>query len=61
MLLHDESPDAVESRERASILGTYGRTSFHPRSGSGARLFDAGGKAYWDLLAGIAVNVRVGP
>ncbi|HVT03084.1 MAG TPA: acetylornithine/succinylornithine family transaminase [Thermoanaerobaculia bacterium] len=56
MLLHDESPGAVESREHSSILGTYGRTAFHPRSGSGARLFDAAGKAYWDLLAGIAVN-----
>jgi len=55
-LQHDESPRAVESRERASILGTYARTSFHPHRGSGARLFDADGKAYWDLLAGIAVN-----
>ncbi len=51
------SPEAVEARDSASILGTYARTAFHPRSGKGARLTDAGGKEYWDLLAGIAVNV----
>jgi acetylornithine/N-succinyldiaminopimelate aminotransferase len=56
MLLHDETPQAVEERERAFLLGTYARTPFHPRSGKGARLFDADGKAYWDLLGGIAVN-----
>jgi predicted acetylornithine/succinylornithine family transaminase len=57
MLLHDESPEAVEARERAFVLGTYARTAFHPRSGKGARLIDADGKEYWDLLGGIAVNV----
>ncbi len=57
MLLHDESPAAVEARERNFILGTYNRAQFHPRSGKGAQLFDAEGKAYWDLLGGIAVNV----
>jgi len=57
MLQHDESPDAVEAREKAFVLGTYGRTPFHPRSGKGARLFDEEGNAYWDLLGGIAVNV----
>src|SRR5438874_12578627 len=57
MLLHDESPQAVEARERAFVLGTYARTAFHPRSGKGARLIDADGKEYWDLLGGIAVNV----
>src|SRR4029077_14258623 len=57
MLLHDESPSAVEAREKNFILGTYARTSFHPRSGRGARLTDAGGNEYWDLLGGIAVNV----
>jgi len=56
-LLHDESPEAVEARERAFVLGTYARTAFHPRSGKGARLIDADGKEYWDLLGGIAVNV----
>ena len=52
----DLSPSAVAARDEKNILGTYARTPFHPRSGSGARLFDADGKAYWDLLAGIAVN-----
>ena len=57
MLLHDESPEAVEAREKSFILGTYARTQFHPRSGKGAKLVDAGGREYWDLLGGIAVNV----
>jgi predicted acetylornithine/succinylornithine family transaminase len=57
MLLHDESPEAVEARERNFVLGTYARTAFHPRGGKGARLIDADGKEYWDLLGGIAVNV----
>jgi predicted acetylornithine/succinylornithine family transaminase len=57
LLLHDESPSAVEAREQSFILGTYARTPFHPRSGKGAQLVDAHGKTYWDLLAGIAVNV----
>ncbi|MGZ7078839.1 MAG: aminotransferase class III-fold pyridoxal phosphate-dependent enzyme, partial [Thermoanaerobaculia bacterium] len=56
MLLHDESPAAVEAREQTYILGTYARTPFHPRSGKGAQLTDANGKTYWDLLGGIAVN-----
>jgi predicted acetylornithine/succinylornithine family transaminase len=56
LLLHDESPAAVEEREKAFILGTYARTTFHPRSGKGARITDAGGREYWDLLGGIAVN-----
>src|SRR5437773_3364248 len=56
MLLHDESPAAVEAREKNFILGTYARTPFHPRSGKGARLVDAAGRVYWDLLGGIAVN-----
>ncbi|MEO6260580.1 MAG: acetylornithine/succinylornithine family transaminase [Thermoanaerobaculia bacterium] len=57
MLVHDDSPAAVEERERNFILGTYARTQFHPRSGKGARLTDAHGREYWDLLGGIAVNV----
>jgi acetylornithine/N-succinyldiaminopimelate aminotransferase len=56
-LLHDESPAAVEARENAFLVKTYARTPFHPRDGKGARLFDADGRAYWDLLGGIAVNV----
>src|ERR1700730_433962 len=57
MLLHDESPAAVEAREQTFVLGTYARTPFHPRSGKGARLVDADGQEYWDLLGGIAVHV----
>src|SRR4051794_31600678 len=57
LLLHDESPAAVEEREKAFLLGTYARTPFHPRSGKGARITDAEGREYWDLLGGIAVNV----
>lgn len=57
MLLHDESPLAVEERESAFLIKTYNRTPFHPRDGKGARLYDADGRAYWDLLGGIAVNV----
>jgi predicted acetylornithine/succinylornithine family transaminase len=57
LLLHDESPLAVEERESAFLVKTYARTPFHPRDGKGARLYDADGRAYWDLLGGIAVNV----
>ncbi|HYH09923.1 MAG TPA: acetylornithine/succinylornithine family transaminase [Thermoanaerobaculia bacterium] len=57
MLLHDESPEAVEAREGAFLVKTYARTPFHPRDGKGARLIDADGREYWDLLGGIAVNV----
>ena len=51
-----EETAAVEKRDADYVLGTYKRTSFHPRTGKGAKLVDAGGKVYWDLLAGIAVN-----
>lgn len=50
------APADVEARDRSYILPTYARTAFHPRTGKGARLVDADGKEYWDLLAGIAVN-----
>jgi predicted acetylornithine/succinylornithine family transaminase len=49
-------PAAVEARDREFVLATYARTPFHPRTGRGARLVDADGKEYWDLLGGIAVN-----
>lgn len=57
MLLHDQSAGAVESRDEAFILSTYRRTKFHPRRGRGARLADASGREWWDLLSGIGVNV----
>jgi predicted acetylornithine/succinylornithine family transaminase len=56
LLLHDDSPSAVEARESSFILPTYARTPFHPREGKGAQLIDADGRVYWDLLGGIAVN-----
>jgi len=46
----------VEARAASYLLGTYSWTKFHPRDGRGAKLVDAEGKVYWDLLAGIAVN-----
>ncbi|MFN7986900.1 MAG: acetylornithine transaminase [Thermoanaerobaculia bacterium] len=52
----DESPQSVEARAASYLLGTYAYTKFHPRDGRGAKLVDAEGKVYWDLLAGIAVN-----
>ena len=52
----DISPAAVERREERFLIGNYSRTPFHPRRGKGARLYDAEGRVYWDLLAGIAVN-----
>jgi predicted acetylornithine/succinylornithine family transaminase len=54
--LPELTPQEVEAKDAAFVLGTYARTSFHPRRGKGAQIFDADGKAYWDLLAGIAVN-----
>ncbi len=57
MLPLDTSPAAVERRERKFLIGNYNRTPFHPRGGKGTRLYDAEGRGYWDLLAGIAVNV----
>jgi acetylornithine/N-succinyldiaminopimelate aminotransferase len=51
-----EGPEAVEARDAATVAGTYARTPFHPRTGRGARVVDAGGREYWDLLAGIAVT-----
>lgn len=50
------APATVEERDRLHVLPTYARTPFHPRSGKGAKLVDADGKEYWDLLGGIAVN-----
>jgi predicted acetylornithine/succinylornithine family transaminase len=35
---------------------TYNRSAFCPVAGSGARILNADGRAFWDLFAGIAVN-----
>ncbi len=56
MSLLDLSPAAIERREKRFLVGNYNRTPFHPRWGKGAKLYDAKGRTYWDLLAGIAVN-----
>lgn len=56
MLQHDITPRAIETRDASYVLGTYARTALHPREGRGARLFDADGNSYWDLMSGIAVN-----
>lgn len=52
-----DSPAAIEALVATRLLNTYSRAPFHPRTGKGAALVDADGKVYWDLLAGIAVNV----
>lgn len=51
-----EAPETVEARDAASVARTYARSRFHPRAGRGARILDADGRRYWDLLAGIAVS-----
>jgi len=53
---HDESNEAVLSREQKYVVGSYARAPFHPRTADGAKLVDADGKVYWDLLGGIAVH-----
>ncbi len=42
--------------EQNHVLGVYGRAPFVLERGDGATLFDTTGKAYLDLVAGIAVN-----
>jgi acetylornithine/succinyldiaminopimelate/putrescine aminotransferase len=60
LLLHDESPEAVEARESAFLVKTYARTPFHPRDGKGARLIDADGRVIGVaamIVAGMALAV----
>ena len=47
----------IFQRWSAAIMDTYGTPPLHLVRGDGARLFDAAGKSYLDLLGGIAVNV----
>ncbi len=49
-------PASLGSPDSSCLLPNYARSDFHPVRGRGARLFDASGRPYWDLLAGIAVN-----
>lgn len=46
---------SVKEREEALLCRTYGRYPLALERGKGARLWDIDGKAYVDLLAGIAV------
>ena len=47
---------SVIQMEQEHVLGVYGRPPFVLERGSGSTLYDADGKAYLDLTAGIAVN-----
>ncbi len=47
---------AVIEMEQEHVLGVYGRAPFVLERGQGSTLYDADGKAYLDLVAGIAVN-----
>lgn len=50
------SAEGVAAAYDRWFVPAYARGPFQPRSGKGARIVDANGKEYWDLLAGIAVN-----
>lgn len=50
------SPGSLVSRGAQSVMATYGRTTLELVSGKGCRVQDATGRAYLDLLAGVAVN-----
>jgi predicted acetylornithine/succinylornithine family transaminase len=47
----------VVSRGSACLMSTYARIPIELVSGRGARVFDREGRAYLDLVSGIAVNV----
>lgn len=47
---------AVIEMEQEYVLGVYGRPPFVLERGEGSTLYDSDGKAYLDLVAGIAVN-----
>ncbi len=47
--------DALKQRTAGSVMNTYGRYPIALESGQGCALHDLDGKAYLDLLAGIAV------
>ncbi len=48
--------EAIKQREEALMCRTYGRYPIAVVRGKGSRLWDADGKEYVDLLAGIAVT-----
>ncbi len=47
----------LASRGERVLLPTYARYPLEIAAGRGARLVDSGGRAYLDLVAGVAVNV----
>lgn len=47
----------VIQNEQEYVLGVYGRPPFVLTEGKGSTVYDSTGKAYLDLVAGIAVNV----
>jgi len=48
--------DALLARRDAVVMGTYGRPVLSLVRGSGTRVWDADGREYLDLVAGIAVS-----
>lgn len=53
----DVAPEVVwRERWQGALMDNYGTPSIHLVRGSGARVWDADGNEYIDLLAGIAVN-----
>ena len=51
-----EAPGAWQERWRQALMDNYGTPSMELVRGRGARVWDAQGREYIDLLAGIAVN-----
>ena len=47
---------SIIEMEQENVVGVYGRPPFVLERGKGSTLYDADGKAYLDLVAGIAVN-----
>ena len=48
--------DAVQERYAHALMNTFGKPKLVLTRGAGARVWDADGKEYLDLLGGIAVN-----
>ncbi len=49
--------EEVIQNEKEYVLGVYGRPPFVLTEGKGCTVYDSTGKAYLDLVAGLAVNV----
>lgn len=56
MPMPEMTAEEVAAKDAAFVLGTYARAPFLPKKGKGAKVWDEGGKEYWDLLGGIAVS-----